>query len=267
MKIGYKIIIVAFSAYVILSPGRNFLEKYQNFKKEREVETNEFLKNFKTRNTNFYNDTNYINSIKSFIQKDLVAQEEIPTLSTEPAIEEEEITSTNSGIVEQITENAVEVTTVKAIEENKNGVEGQKKQEEQKKALEQKKIEEAKKAKKMAEEKAKQKKILEQKKQEEQKKAKEKSQREKDIDSILSGEAKAPKDNAKYYVQLGVFSSKANAEQIAKKVGGNFVVVASSLNSSQYVVRSNPAKKDEIERLKNSVSAKNLGLSPIVRAW
>ena len=93
----------------------------------------------------------------------MLTPEEIKILEVEiePAIEEIGITSTDSGIVEEITESAIEVTTVKAIDENKNGVEEQKKQEEQKKALEQKKIEEAKKAKKMAEEKAKQKKILE----------------------------------------------------------------------------------------------------------
>ncbi len=77
--------------------------------------------------------------------------------------------------------------------------------------------------------------------------------------------AKAKVEEFQYFVQLGVFSSVENANILVKQAGAGFIVVKSSVNDKQYVVRSKPGKKSDMEAL--SAKVKNLGLTPIVRVW
>lgn len=74
-------------------------------------------------------------------------------------------------------------------------------------------------------------------------------------------------EDLQYYIQLGVFKSLDNANNLLKKVGSGFVIVKSRVNSEQYIVRSNPGSKEEIEILSNKAKKKESSITPIIRIW
>lgn len=260
MKIGYKIIFGSLLIFAVSKPSHSILDRFKAFRAGQLNETNTLLANFKTRPNEFFKIQNYENNVKSFMEKNITNIEldiaskndalKNPFTSTSSAFE----TSTNSAISiasseKEPMETTAEIEKAKAdLLQKQKELEALKEAEKQKEIAKQKEIEklkEVEKAKRIA-------------KEEELRKQKEKEEAQKKEETKKT-------DNLTYYVQLGVFSSLENANTLAKKAGSAFIVVKSSVNDNQYVVRSNPGKKETMEDL--STKAKNLGLTPIVRVW
>lgn len=270
MKIGYKIIIGSALIFFVSKPAHLVLERYKVFKEKQKTETAELLHSFKTRPENFFKNPNYESTVKSFLEKniknielDLNAKDEslktvpVAVMSTETAIENEVTTKQSIKTDEENLKTLVEAEKVKSEElEKQKKLEGLKEAEKQKELEKLKEIEKLKdieKAKRIAKEQELQKqKELDKKKELEKKKAQE----------LVS---KAKGEEFQYFVQLGVFSSVENANILVKQAGAGFIVVKSNVNDKQYVVRSKPGKKADMEAL--SAKVKNLGLTPIVRVW
>ena len=271
MKIGYKIIIGSALIFFVSKPAHSVLERYKVFKEQQQTETAKLLHSFKTRPENFFKNPNYESTVKSFLEKniknielDLNAKEEPlavdqavtePVVSTETAIESQVVTKQAIKVDDENInklaelEKQKELNRLKEIEKQNEAV----KQKELEKLKEIEKLKDIEKAKRIAKEQELQKqKELDKKKELEKKKAQELA-------------AKVKVEEFQYFVQLGVFSSVENANILVKQAGAGFIVVKSSVNDKQYVVRSKPGKKSDMEAL--SAKVKNLGLTPIVRVW
>lgn len=240
MKIGYKIIIGAIALTLISKPANLLLTKYSEFKTLQNKETKLLLENFKTRPADFFKNSAYETTVKSYgekgiknIELDLSAKDEplkTPIVTTDSAIdsvslpEQASDTSTatsvavaNVGINDAAPATKPEVTKVEKKPEVPKA--------EPKKVTEKKVI------------------------------IPEKNPNEKKVEKY------------DYYVQLGVFSSLDNANTLVKKAGPGFLVVKSTVNDKLYIVRSNPGDKESMDALSQSVKNKNLGLNPLVRVW
>lgn len=265
MKIGYKIIIGSALIFFVSKPAHSVLERYKVFKEQQQTETAELLHSFKTRPENFFKNPNYESTVKSFLEKniknielDLNAKEEPlavdqavtePVVSTETAIESQVVTKQAIKVDDENInklaelEKQKELNRLKEIEKQNEAV----KQKELEKLKEIEKLKDIEKAKRIAKE--------------------QELQKQKELDKKKAQElaAKAKVEEFQYFVQLGVFSSVENANILVKQAGAGFIVVKSSVNNKQYVVRSKPGKKSDMEAL--SAKVKNLGLTPIVRVW
>lgn len=247
-RIGLGFII--FSIIILGIPGYFSFNKYKKFQKLQELESNQLLASFKTRNTEFVNDKNYENNIKSFAEKNIMNIE-----FDENAPEEKLSTSTQAIVTSSA---AVQISepsqaSESAIEKEETiGQIGQLIEKEtsttEKKIVKVVKIE-AKNPEPKIETKAETKTPLKK--------------------VIIAGTPPKDKkiDALSYYIQLGVFSSRENAEKLKNKVGGSFIVTKSTVNENQFTVRSNPSGKDEIEALRKNVMNQDLGIIPIVRVW
>lgn len=265
MKIGYKIIIGSALIFFVSKPAHSVLERYKVFKEQQKTETAELLHSFKTRPENFFKNPNYESTVKSFLEKniknielDLNAKEEPlavdqavtePVVSTETAIESQVVTKQAIKVDDENInklaelEKQKELNRLKEIEKQNEAV----KQKELEKLKEIEKLKDIEKAKRIAKE---------------QELQKQKELKKKKAQELT---AKAKVEEFQYFVQLGVFSSVENANILVKQAGAGFIVVKSSVNDKQYVVRSKPGKKSDMEAL--SAKVKNLGLTPIVRVW
>lgn len=265
MKIGYKIIIGSALIFFVSKPAHSVLERYKVFKEQQKTETAELLHSFKTRPENFFKNPNYESTVKSFLEKniknielDLNAKEEPlavdqavtePVVSTETAIESQVVTKQAIKVDDENInklaelEKQKELNRLKEIEKQNEAV----KQKELEKLKEIEKLKDIEKAKRIAKE--------------------QELQKQKELDKKKAQElaSKAKVEEFQYFVQLGVFSSVENANILVKQAGAGFIVVKSSVNDKQYVVRSKPGKKSDMEAL--SAKVKNLGLTPIVRVW
>jgi len=242
VKIGYKIIIVTFSLGALIYPSKVTYERYKTFTDLRQSETSALLKSFTTRPDNFFTNSAYELKVKSYLEKNIkniqidlnapdVPLKVTPVTTTETALETTETTTPNSIEAEKtvVTEDILKETLKESSKEKTETKEVNKKPIEPK--------------------------------------VPEKKEPEKKV--VVAGTPVQDKkvDNLQYYAQLGVFKSLENANNLIHKVGAGFVVVKSSVNANQYVVRSNPSTREEIESLSEKVKRKDSALTPIIRVW
>lgn len=243
MKIGYKIIIVSLSLGALVYPSKMAYSRYEAFTTLRATETNALLKSFKTRPDSFYTNSAYELGVKSYMEKniqnikiDLNAPDvplKVPVVeTTESAISVTESSITSAGLDAEKA-----VVTEEVLKESLNETPKEKPivKETPKKTVETK--------------------------------LPEKKEPEKKV--VIAGTPVQDKkvDNLQYYAQLGVFKSLENANNLIQKVGGGFVVVKSTVNDKQYIVRSNPGSREDIEALSERVKRKESSLTPIIRVW
>lgn len=235
MKIGYKIILGSILLGASFTPSKAIVNRYKDFKRNQVEETTKLLGSFRTRPENFYANSSYEAQVKTFIEKNIQNVELDLTAPDEP-LKVEQITV--SALSLEITGSAIS-TSSSGVENNapvapvKNEVNVPKKESNAKLVT------------KEPEKKEPEKKIV--------------------IEGTKVQEKKV--DNLEYYIQLGVFNSQENATNLLKKVGGSFVLVKSPVNENQYIVRSNPGTKEEMEKLKQSVKQKDSSISPMIRVW
>ena len=231
MKIGYKIIIGSFLLSSVFYPGNMALDKYKEFKKNQTEETTKLLTSFKTRPEDFYNNPTYEAGIKSYKEKNIRNFEIDLTAPDEPLKVDQ---STSSSMVIDSVDN----TSNSSVDLAKETV----------KPKEVPQVQNTPTPKPVAKE-------------------IEKKEPEKKI--IIEGTKVQDKkvDNLEYYVQLGVFNSLDNANNLLRKAGGNFLLVKSPVNENQYIVRSNPGTKEEMERLKKLVIERDSSITPMIRVW
>lgn len=239
MKIGYKIIIVTFSLGALIYPSKVTYERYKTFTDLRQSETSALLKSFTTRPDNFFTNSAYELKVKSYLEKNIkniqidLNAPDIPLKVTPVATTETALETTTSNSIEAektvVTEDILNETLKESSKEKTETKEVNKKPIEPK--------------------------VLE------------KKEPEKKV--VVAGTPVQDKkvDNLQYYAQLGVFKSLENANNLIHKVGAGFVVVKSSVNANQYVVRSNPGTREEIESLSEKVKRKDSALTPIIRVW
>lgn len=234
MKLGYKIILGAFLLSLLSYPSILVFNKYSQFKKLQTEESQALLKTFKTRPENFYTNINYESLVKSFAEKDIKTIDIDLNAKDEPL--KVPVTETTLAALDvsqttagSITGESSVITEASVTTETQTPVALPK---ETKKAIETKPKETEKKV-------------------------------------VIAGTPVQEKkvDELQYYIQLGVFKSQDNANKLLHKVGSGFVVVTSSVNDKQYIVRSNPGNKEDIEILSDRVAKKDSSITPIIRVW
>ena len=252
MKIGYKVIIGSALIFFVSKPAHSVLARYKVFKEKQQIETTALLHSFKTRPENFFKNPSYESTVKSFLEKniknievDLNAKEE--PLAIAPVEASTETAVKNEVTTEQSVDTNIDKDTANELAEaEKIKTEEMKKQKELDDLKELEKQKDIEKAKRLAKE--------------------QELQKQKELEKKKAQElAKGKIEEFQYFVQLGVFSSAENANILAKQAGAGFIVVKSTVNDKQYVVRSRPGKKADMEAL--STRVRNLGLTPIVRVW
>ncbi len=236
MKIGYKIILGSLLLGASFNPGNKVLNRYKEFKKNQMEETTKLLGSFKTRPDNFFTNSSYEAQVKSYMEKNIKNIELDLTAPDEPLKVEQSTTtvafdleSTGSSISSSPSSISETVSTP-AVKTETNIA---------------KKVNTTKVVAKEPEKKEPEKKIV--------------------IEGTKVQDKKV--DDLEYYIQLGVFNSQENATNLLKKVGGSFVLVKSPVNDNQYIVRSNPGTKEEMEKLKQNVKQKDSSINPMIRVW
>lgn len=235
MKIGYKIILGSLLLGVSFSPSNKILNRYKEFKRNQMEETTKLLESFKTRPDNFFTNSAYEAQVKSYMEKNIQNIELDLTAPDEPLKVEQstsvafELESTGSSISSSPSSISETVSTPTVKTETNIA-----KKEDTKKVV-----------------------------------AKEPEKKEPEKKIVIEGTKVQDKkvDDLEYYVQLGVFNSQENATNLLKKVGGSFLLVKSPVNENQYIVRSNPGTKEEMEKLKQTVKQKDSSISPMIRVW
>jgi len=235
MKIGYKIILGSLLIGVSFSPSKNVINKYKEFKRNQMEETRKLLGSFKTRPNNFFTNSSYEAQVKSYMEKNIQNIELDLTAPDEPLKIEQstsvafDLESTSSSI-NSSPSSIIEPVNTPTVKTETNIT---------------KKVDNSKIVDKQPEKKEPEKKVV--------------------IEGTKVQDKKV--DDFEYYVQLGVFNSQENANNLLKKVGGSFVLVKSSVNANQYIVRSNPGTKEEMEKLKQTVKQKDSSINPMIRVW
>lgn len=236
MKIGYKIILGSLLLGASFNPSNKVFNRYKEFKRNQMEETTKLLGSFKTRPDNFFTNSSYEAQVKSYMEKNIQNIELDLTAPDEPLKVEQstsvafDLESTGSSINSSPTGINEPTNTAPTVKTETNIA---------------KKVDTAKVVAKEPEKKEPEKKIV--------------------IEGTKVQDKKV--DDLEYYVQLGVFNSQENATNLLKKVGGSFVLVKSPVNDNQYIVRSNPGTKEEMEKLKQSVKQKDSSINPMIRVW
>lgn len=234
MKIGYKIILGSLLLGASFNPGNKVFNRYKEFKRNQMEETTKLLGSFKTRPDNFFTNSSYEAHVKSYMEKNIKNIELDLTAPDEPLKVEQstavafDLESTGSSISSSPSSIIETVNTTTKAETNTA------KKEETTKVV-----------------------------------TKEPVKKEPEKKIVIEGTKVQDKkvDDLEYYIQLGVFNSQENATNLLKKVGGSFVLVKSPVNDNQYIVRSNPGTKEEMEKLKQSVKQKDSSINPMIRVW
>lgn len=246
MKIGYKIIIGAIALGALTYPYLITYDKYKNFRSLQDKETVSLLKTFKLRPETFFTNPSYELGVKSFIDKN-IKNVQIDLNAPDVPLKVANVETTESAIVS--TESSVN---------NEGNMDLVKEKETQ--SIINESLKDVKKEKTPQKEETKKENIK-----------KEEPTKEKETEKkvVIAGTPVQDKkiDDLQYYIQLGVFNSIENANNLLKKVGGSFVIVKSAVNPKQFIVRSNPGTKEDINTLVESVKRKEASLTPIVRVW
>lgn len=245
MKIGYKIIIGAISLGALTYPYLITYDKYKNFRSLQDKETVSLLKTFRLRPDTFYTNPSYELGVKSYIDKNIK--------NIQVDLNAPDVPLKVSG--DQTTETGIAVTETAVSNDSFDNT-----KEKETQAILTQSLQEVKKDKALPKD------VV---KKETPKKEETSKEKESEKKVVIAGTPIQDKkvDDLQYYIQLGVFNSVENANNLLKKVGGSFVIVKSAVNSKQYIVRSNPGNKEDINTLVDSVKRKDSSLTPIVRVW
>lgn len=208
-------------------PGNLLLKKYSKFKELQTSETNSLLKNFRVRPDTFFTNNAYELTVKSFAEKD-IKNIQLDLNAPEVTLLAPITPSSDSSESTSTTNSAI-AETLSTEQPTATAVTT---------AKEEMKIVEVK-------TKEPEKKVI--------------------IQATPIQDKKV--DNLKYYIQLGVFKSLDNANNLLKSVGPGFLIVKSTVNSDQYIVRSNPGSREDIEKLVEIAKKKESSITPIIRIW